>query len=75
MVRLVILVAAFSALAVAPALAESTQTASPGPSALQSQGAPSGSRLELCVKDSPTLDYRACVNASTRDRNSKIRQA
>jgi hypothetical protein len=32
-------------------------------------------RLQLCEKDNPAIDYRACVNASTRDLSKKIRQA
>lgn len=33
------------------------------------------SRLQLCVRENPAIDYRACVNASTRDPKAKIRQA
>jgi len=80
MVRIVILATAVSALAVASALAEppapTTQgPASAGAAAQHGDPAPSGERLQPCPKDSPTIDYRACVNAATRDPNAKIRRA
>jgi len=80
MVRIMILAATVSALTVASALAEppapTTQgSASVGAAAQRSDPTPNGERLQPCPKDSPTIDYRACVNAATRDPNAKIRRA
>ena len=49
-----------------------TSSAEPAP-AVQAENQPQ--RLQLCDRENPAIDYRACVNASTRDLSKKIRQA
>ena len=49
-----------------------TSSAEPAP-AVQAENQPQ--RLQLCDRENPAIDYRACVNASTRDLSRKIRQA
>ena len=40
------------------------------------QAKTSGDHRELqCSKDDPYIEYRDCVNASTRDNNAKVRMA
>lgn len=68
------LAAAASLAITAPASAESpTQGDSEKAPAAQVQNEPQ--HLQLCRQDNPAIDYRACVNATTRNRDAKIRQA
>ena len=49
----------------------------PSPAAIAEHGpAPSGDQAgRYCSKDDPFIEYRDCVNASTRDPNAKVRMA
>ena len=72
--RGLVIAAATSCMFAAPALAEtSIQSAAEKAPAVQAENQPQ--QLQLCRRDNPAIDYRACVNASTRDLARKIRQA
>lgn len=67
------IVAAASCMIAAPALAEtSAQDTAQKPVVVEAENQPQ--QLQLCRRDNPAIDYRACVNASTRDLSRKIRQ-
>jgi hypothetical protein len=85
MIRSALMIAAFTALAAAPAYAAgSGRAAKSAPRTVQTasiQGAPSQTTFapaiptlrDQCSRDNPFIEYRDCVNASTRDPNAKVR--
>ena len=71
-----VLTAGLNAPALAEPAASAPASASAEPAGSQQEGATArGDSWRLCPRDVPTIDYRACVNSSTRDKNSKVRQA
>ena len=81
MKKIVLILIANTALCVAPAFAQELATAGGAASGSTRAGADdqaktSGDQGELrCSKDNPYIEYRDCVNASTRDNNAKVRMA
>jgi hypothetical protein len=73
--KILALAAAASLALAAPAFAETLSSSPTSESAPAVQAENQPQRLRLCDKENPAIDYRACVNASTRDLSKKIRQA
>ncbi len=86
MIRSVLILAATAALTAAPAFAADAghtpakpaprpvQTAETQPIEAQAQLAPRGPNLrDQCSRENPFIEYRDCVNASTRNPNAKVR--
>jgi hypothetical protein len=73
MFRPIVLLAAVAALGAGPAFAADEAVASAqAPTQAQQPAAPG---VRHCWKENPFNEYRDCVNAATRDPNSKIRMA
>jgi hypothetical protein len=70
MFRPIVLLAAVAALGAGPALAADEAVAS-----AQTQQPAAAPGVRHCWKENPYNEYRDCVNAATRDPNSKIRMA
>lgn len=75
LVRGFVVAAAASLAIAAPASAETLAPQGVPEKAPAPQAENQPLQLRLCHPDNPAIDYRACVNASTRNRDSKIRQA
>jgi len=83
MKTLALILLANAALWSAPAFAEepapaptTVATASGETAGSAGRAGASGEHPELlCSKDDPYIEYRDCVNASTRDSNAKVRMA
>ena len=86
MKTLVLVLTAAAALCACPAFAE--EIATPTPPLESASAAPAVPATEaaqtpaprtgppnLCSKEDPYIEYRDCVNASTRDQNAKVRDA
>ena len=58
---------------VAPAAAPAPNNAGPSAAVAAPAGEAGLSSRNLCSKEDPYIEYRDCVNASTRDANAKVR--
>ena len=79
MKTLALLLAAAAVIGAMPAFAEESlpsQDSAASALALQAGTAPERTGPpNLCSKEDPYIEYRDCVNASTRDSNAKVRDA
>lgn len=79
--KIALILMANIALGAMPAFAQGPAMAGDAPSSSSQAGdsdqsRSSGDHGELrCSKDNPYIEYRDCVNASTRDNNAKVRMA
>ena len=77
MTRILAMAMLLGSMAAAPAWAADVAAPAQDAPAEPAASRPAGPTpaLRLCAPERTTIDYRACVNASTRDRNAKIRLA
>jgi hypothetical protein len=75
MFRPIVLLAAVAALGAGPAFAADEAVASAQTPAQTQVQQPAAPGVRHCWKENPFNEYRDCVNAATRDPNSKIRMA
>lgn len=74
--RSLLLAMVLTASVASPVLAAEPETTVASETNRAQEQAPTASTLQrLCLRDVPTMDYRACINSSTRDKNAKVRQA